>query len=224
MPLPLILGIAAGIAAAAGVGSGIHGGVKMKEANDTINSANERHKKNIKRFEDNNKNTTSAMDSLGKYELETMKKFQTFADLFEKIQNRPEFNSIKLSDVKLPEYDAEELKKVSVGAGIVLGGVGGAAAGTLGGVAAGGATTVAVMTLGTASTGTAIATLSGAAATNATLAALGGGAIAAGGGGIALGTAVLGGATLGVALLVGGIIFNATAVSCQKRQTKHGIR
>lgn len=99
MPLPLILGIAAGIAAAAGVGSGIHGGVKMKEANDTINSANERHKKNIKRFEDNNKNTTSAMDSLGKYELETMKKFQTFADLFEKIQNRPEFNSIKLSDV-----------------------------------------------------------------------------------------------------------------------------
>lgn len=217
MPLPLILGIAAGIAAAAGVGSGIHGGVKMKEANDTINSANERHKKNIKRFEDNNKNTTSAMDSIGKYELETMKKFQTFADLFEKIQNRPEFNSIKLSDVKLPEYDAEELKKVSVGAGIVLGGVGGAAAGTLGGVAAGGATTVAVMTLGTASTGTAIATLSGAAATNATLAALGGGAIAAGGGGIALGTAVLGGATLGVGLLVGGIIFNATGCKLSEK-------
>lgn len=66
------------------------------------------------------------------------------------------------------------------------------------------------MALGTASTGTAIASLSGAAATNATLAALGGRAIAAGGGGIALGTAVLGGATLGVGLLVGGIIFNFT--------------
>ncbi len=66
------------------------------------------------------------------------------------------------------------------------------------------------MALGTASTGTAISTLSGAAATNATLAALGGGAISAGGGGMALGTAVLGGATLGVGLLVGGIIFNFT--------------
>lgn len=45
---------------------------------------------------------------------------------------------------------------------------------------------------------------------NATLAALGGGAIAAGGGGIALGTTILGATTLGVGLLVGGIIFNVT--------------
>ena len=66
------------------------------------------------------------------------------------------------------------------------------------------------MALGTASTGTAIASLSGAAATNATLAALGGGAVAAGGGGIALGTSILGAATLGVGLLVGGVIFSAT--------------
>lgn len=46
-------------------------------------------------------------------------------------------------------------------------------------------------TFGTASTGTAISTLSGAAATNATLAWLGGGALAAGGGGTAAGTALL---------------------------------
>jgi len=44
----------------------------------------------------------------------------------------------------------------------------------------------------TASTGTAIASLSGAAATNATLAVLGGGTVAAGGGGVAGGTAVIG--------------------------------
>ncbi len=97
-----------------------------------------------------------------------------------------------------------------MGAAIILGGLGGAAVGTAGGFAAAGATTAAVMALGTASTGTAIATLSGAAATNATLAALGGGALAAGGGGMALGSAILGGATLGVGLLVGGIIFNIT--------------
>ena len=46
-------------------------------------------------------------------------------------------------------------------------------------------------TFGTASTGTAISTLSGAAATNAALAWLGGGAVAAGGGGTAAGTALL---------------------------------
>ena len=93
---------------------------------------------------------------------------------------------------------------------MLLGGLGGAAVGTAGGFAAAGATTAAVMALGTASTGTAIASLSGAAATNATLAALGGGALAAGGGGMALGSAVLGGATLGVGLLVGGVIFSIT--------------
>ena len=63
------------------------------------------------------------------------------------------------------------------------------------------------MALGTASTGTAISSLSGAAATNAALAALGGGAKGIGGG-MALGSAVLSGATLGVGLLVGGVIFN----------------
>ncbi len=59
------------------------------------------------------------------------------------------------------------------------------------------------MALGTASTGTAIASLSGAAVTNATLAALGGGAMA-------LGSAVLGGATLGAGLLAAGVSFNVT--------------
>ena len=57
---------------------------------------------------------------------------------------------------------------------------------------------------GTASTGTAIATLSGAAATNASLALLGGGTLAAGGGGVALGTAVLSGGTL---LVVVGVTY-----------------
>jgi len=67
--------------------------------------------------------------------------------------------------------------------------------------------------IGIGATGTAISGLSGVAATNATLAALGGGTLAAGGGGIALGTVVLSAATLGVGLLVGGIIFNVVGSS-----------
>ena len=210
MPLPFIIGGLAIAAGAAGVGSGIHGGVKMKEANDTMKKAQRIQAEAVERFEKKNKSTTEEMDSVGTLELKILKSFERFSDTIEKIQNRPQFKNINLSTGVLPEYEAGELKKVSTGAGVLLGGVGGAAAGTAGGFAAAGATTSAVMALGTASTGTAISSLSGVAATNATLAALGGGSIAAGGGGMALGTAVLGGATLGVGLLVGGIIFNVT--------------
>lgn len=213
MPLPLILGIGAAAAGIAGVGSAVHGGAKMKEANDTMKEAESRHEKNIDRFESQNEKTTKKMDQLGKAELKILKSFEDFSLVSEKIHNRPQFKTFSKDGVKLPEYNSEELKKVSIGAGVLLGGIGGATVGTAGGFAAAGATTAAVMALGTASTGTAIASLSGAAAVNATLAALGGGAIAAGGGGMALGSAILGGATLGIGLLVGGIIFNITGSS-----------
>lgn len=210
MPLPFILGAAAAAAALGGVGSGIHGAVKMKEANDTMKSADSIHKKNIKRFEDTSEAANKAMDKLGTLELKILHSFDEFSDTIEKIQNRPQFKEYKKDCVTLPTYDKETLKSVSVGAGVLLGGLGGAAVGTAGGFAAAGATTSAVMALGTASTGTAIASLSGAAATNATLAALGGGTIASGAGGMALGSTILGATTLGVGLLVGGVIFNIT--------------
>lgn len=210
MPLPFIIGGLAVAAGAAGIGSGVRGGMKMKDANDTMKSAQEKQEKAIARFEDYNHKATAVMDKLGKQELSILSSFEQFSDLIEKIQGRPEFKKYSKDGIDLPEYEAEELKKVSTGAGVLLGGVSGAVAGTAGGFAAAGATTSAVMALGTASTGAAISSLSGVAATNATLAALGGGALTAGGGGMALGSAVLGGATLGVGLLVGGIIFNVT--------------
>ena len=210
MPLPFIIGGAAVVAGLAGVGSGICGGIKLKEANDTMDSANQKQETALKKFEAHNNETTKSMDLLGKLELEILSSFDHFSNIIEKIQGRPKFTQIDLEGIEAPEYEAEELKKVSAGAGALLGGIGGAAAGTVGGFAAAGATTSAIMALGTASTGTAISTLSGVAATNATLAALGGGSIAAGGGGMALGSAILGGATLGVGLLVGGVIFNIT--------------
>lgn len=80
---------------------------------------------------------------------------------------------------------------------MIAGGIG-AATGAL----ASAATLGLVATLGTASTGTAIAGLSGAAATNATLAWIGGGSLAAGGGGVAAGSAIM---TGGVAVIVIGV-------------------
>ena len=210
MPLPLILGIAAAVAGTTGVGLGIHGGVKMKQANDKLKEAQKRNNSNNARLERMNQSACRTMDVLGENEMKVLSEFHQFSDLFERIKNRPEFADVKIGNVSIPKFEGEEIKKASVGASVLVGGLSGAALGTAGGFAASGATTAAVMALGTASTGTAISALSGAAATNATLAALGGGSLAAGGGGIALGTTILGAATLGVGLLVGGVIFSCT--------------
>ena len=217
MPLPFILGAGAAIAGLAGAGAGVHGAIKMKEANDTMKSLQTRQKRALDSLEKKTSYTNSIMDEIGKRELEILKSFEEFSAIWEKIQNKPDFKALISEKISLPDFNPEELKKVSVGAGVLLGGLGGAALGTAGGFAAAGATTAAVMALGTASTGTAIASLSGAAATNATLAALGGGALAAGGGGIALGTTILGAATLGVGVLVGGVIFNLVGNSISSK-------
>jgi hypothetical protein len=217
MALPVILGIGAAVAAATGIGKGIQGGKKMKDASNTMKNAQTRHERNQRRFEAENSSTTAVMDWLGKKELETVHGFDEFTTLWSKLHNRPEFRSFYQGQAMATDYSPEELKKISVGANILLGGLGGAAVGTAGGFAAAGATTAAVMALGTASTGTAIASLTGVAATNATLAALGGGALAAGGGGIALGTTILGASTLGVGLLVGGIVFSIAGSAISRK-------
>lgn len=208
MPLPLIIIPVAAALGVTGVGASILGIKKLGKAHKKNKEIKARHNDNIQRFEQKSIKTSQTMDELGKLELEILQSFKTFSDLIEQIQNRPQFKEHYREGIELPKYDKEELRQVWLGAGVLLGGMSGAAIGTAGGFAAAGATTAAVMSLGTASTGTAIASLSGAAAVNATLAALGGGALAAGGGGIALGTAVLGTATAGVGILIGGIIFN----------------
>lgn len=217
MSLPIILGIVAAVAGTTGVGVGIHGGVKMKEANDKLKEAQKRDDLNKARLKRMNKSSCKAMDILGTNEMKVLSEFKQFSDLFERIKNRPEFAYVKIGNVSIPKFEGEDIKKASVGASVLVGSLGGAALGTAGGFAASGATTAAVMALGTASTGTAISTLSGAAATNATLAALGGGSLAAGGGGIALGTTILGATTLGVGLLVGGVIFSITGSSLSNK-------
>ena len=80
-------------------------------------------------------------------------------------------------------YDAKEANRTAIA------GVGGMAAG----MATYSAMMAAAAAWGTASTGTAISTLSGAAAYNASLAMYGGGAVATGGGGMSVGAAVVGG-------------------------------
>lgn len=51
MPLPFIIAGVAAVAGIAGVGSGIQGGIKMKEANDTLNAAKKKQKNAVELFE-----------------------------------------------------------------------------------------------------------------------------------------------------------------------------
>ncbi len=96
---------------------------------------------------------------------------------------------------------ADELLKTLSGFGV-------GAAGVYGAWAAAG--------LGTASTGTAISTLTGAAATTAKLAWLGGGATAIGGGGMMLGWVMLGALPIGPGILAGGILSMINAKNFEK--------
>lgn len=174
MPIPFILAGVAIVAGTAGVGAGIYGVGEALEAKDTMEKAQKKHDNNISRYERAQNACTAAMDKLGMLEMEVLRSFEHFSDLIERIQNRPKFEEIDLGDRSLPHYDPQQLKEVSVGAGVLLGSLAGAAAGTAGGMATGGAVTAAVTALGTASTGRAISRLSGEALNKAVLATIGG--------------------------------------------------
>lgn len=138
--------------------------------------------------------------------------FMPFVELAKTIEGAPlpDVHGLDGGDDADPDTVASfRLKSNANGVGqLIAGGATGAAAGAaVGGVAAYGAF-VAAASLGTASTGVAISTLSGVAATNATLALLGGGTLAAGGAGVAGGTMVLAGIVAAPAaiLFAGGLV------------------
>lgn len=220
MPIPVVVAAIAAVAGVAGIGAGVAGGFDIKKAHDKEAAAKKLHAKNQERFDCAEESTNKTMDDLGNLELEVLESFSEFSDIVGKIQNAPEFAAFDTSDLGLPAFNAEGIKEVAVAAKAVLGGLAGAVVGTAGGFAAAGATTTIVAALGSASTGTAISTLSGVAAYNATLAALGGGAVAAGGGGMAAGAAVLGGAAAGAGLLAGGVIVNFVGRDLAKNAAK----
>lgn len=137
-----------------------------------------------------------------------------FADWIERNQmavNRLGHDPVDGIDVSIPELPAMK-NEVKQARDWIKGGVAGASAA----VAAPQAALMGVAAFASASTGTAISSLSGAAATNATLAWLGGGALAAEGGGMAAGTAVLGLIAAAPAAFIGGI---TVAVIGSKQKT-----
>lgn len=151
--------------------------------------------------------------------------------LVNSIANRPksfdaEFEEISIHRKKFTESrdfadrELQEARKAATGAGAGL-----AAGASVAFMAPTAAMWVAT-TFGTASTGTAISTLSGAASTNAALAWLGGGTLAAGGGGMAAGNALLalagpvGWSIAGATLLSSILLFTSKKAKLNKQKNE----
>ncbi|BAZ66788.1 MAG: hypothetical protein KME28_12160 [Pelatocladus maniniholoensis HA4357-MV3] len=204
--IPLILGAVAIGSAAFGALKGTEGVSNMNEASKIGKRAQKRHENAVSELKEYWEGTNKLAEEYGHFQLDVMMRtigrFVYFIErnIGKAKQSEKEFlegldgiSVQQMKEYKTAALEAEQFFKGGVKA------VGAAAAGY--GGAMGLATSV-----GVASTGTLIGSLSGAAAWNATLAWLGGGSLAAGGGGMALGTVVLGGITVGPALAIGGFV------------------
>ena len=212
MPLPFILAGAAIAAAGFGVKKGLDAKSDFESANYYNNKARTIFDESSAELNDIRENAQKSLEDLGELKLYIYENgLIPFVEEFSKIKNI-NFNDNRLVGVtSLPEPTQAELAEITEHTlamkGIVTGGVTALGSGGLAGLAAYGG----VGLLGTASTGTAIGTLSGVAATNATLAWLGGGSLAAGGFGMAGGMVVLGGIVAGPVLAVGGMMLASKA-------------
>jgi hypothetical protein len=212
--IPIILGAAALVTAGVGVSAGANGVSKLQKAEKIGKSAEQRYKKANKSLEKKFQATQKFAEEYGQLQINvkinTIGRFVKFVRrIDQRIGQRLGQNSSPshqrflegfegFSAQQFKEFKAEVLdaQSLAVGSLKAVRVASAASQGTLG----------LIGLFGTASTGTAISGLSGSAAWNATLAWLGGGSLAAGGGGMALGTVVLGGITVGPALMIGGFV------------------
>jgi transmembrane protein len=212
MPIPFILGAFAVGSGLIGVAGAIDAKETLKQAKLIVEEGKECVKESEQKVESSKRNTNIRIEELGKEKISIMAgNIKSFVDIFSKLKNVNFKDSVGMEELRNFTPDSSSIKELRLASISAAQIIGGATTGlTGGGITALGAYG-AVSTLATASTGTAIGTLSGVAATNATLAWFGGGSIASGGLGMAAGTAVLGGIVLGPALLVSGIIASSKA-------------
>lgn len=202
MPLPVL--VIGGLAAATGLGVTklFSGHIDRKEAKRLDEEGALKFRRAEKRLKRARADCEEHLNALGQLKLEIWaRQLGRFVRLFQKLHN-VDLQSTPGTDEPEAGFEASlaEMQEVT---GWVAEAVGGgaiaASSGALIGVASYGTATL----LGTASTGTAISSLSGVVATKATLAWFGGGPLAAGGLGVAGGTAVVGGIAVAPALAVG---------------------
>jgi len=207
MPIPFILGGLAAVSAVAGIKKGLDANDKNEKAERIVKKSQKKFKKAQEKLETERIKLNNELTSFAKFKLSV---FTTQIDTLVKLVNQCKDANSVLNSENIT-FSKEEIKQlensVSTSLEISSGLAQGLASGTLTAMGAYGG----VGLLASASTGTAISTLSGAAATNATLAWLGGGSIALGGGGMAVGTAVLSGMVAGPLIAVAGFVMDSKA-------------
>ncbi len=219
MPLPLIPVILIGTGVVTGAGGavlGLKGGYEIKRANSRIRAAGALYEAERAALETYAATTNDTLKSLGAHQEEAyrvvVERMADFLRRHEKLVSESEKLLVDGLDATAGRVSLD--KSLGQDAVAWMRGIAGSAV-TGVGISAG--LTSAVTTFASASTGTAISTLSGAAATNATLAFLGGGSLATGGGGMVVGAAALNFVTIGPAILVSGFV---VAGQGEKAKTK----
>lgn len=193
MPLPFILAGAAIIAGGYGIKKGVDAKGDFDKAENLNNEAKYIFEEAKRKLEQERKFAQDSIEKLGRLKFSSYQNnVIPFVEVFSKIKNI-DFRDNSIDEAfSIKDLDKQDLLSIQESAfkmkEVINGGLAALGSGGLAGLATYGG----VGMLASASTGTAIAGLSGAAATNATLAWLGGGALSAGGFGIAGGTAVLG--------------------------------
>ena len=188
-----------------------------EEIEGLINEAQSKYDAAQKNFEEQKEKTTKSLEILGKTKIDAWAKgIDSFVECFSSFNNIEVVQTIDtnmsfIGSDEEPQQMMVNMQQASLTANeVAKAGVAAIGTGALVGIASyGGA-----MMFGTASTGTAIAALSGAAKTNATLAFFGGGSKAVGGLGIAGGKLVLAGIVAVPILAVGAVI---TSVKSKER-------
>lgn len=212
MPIPFLFIAAAAATGTIGVGKSIKAGVDNKDAKNTNQRAENIVKSATKKIETCRENCGKSIDDLGTAKIDVLdSSIKPFIQVFEKIKSIELEESDGLNELQKMILDKKEFQELKELQGMAASMAGGVASGAMAGAVTAFGAWSAAGTLASASTGTAIAALSGAAKANATLAFFGGGAKAVGGLGMLGGSAVLGGLIAGPALAVLGVVVGAKA-------------
>ena len=212
MPLPLLfIGVAAATGSV-GVGKSIKAGIDAINTKKINQNANKLVQDSIAWLNTQRFACSRSLSRLGEEKLFLLNSSITqFLDTFTQIKNVDFRDSEGLDELKKIHFDEQDFVELRAMVSFARSIAGGTVAGTAGGALIAFGAYSAAQALALASTGTAIASLSGVAATNATLAFFGGGSLAAGGLGMAGGTLVLGGLVAGPALMVMGFVMGVAA-------------
>lgn len=219
MPLPLIpiiLGGGSAILVYKGSKDCIDARARIKEAKRRYTKTRHAYENEQRKYSESGRSLESALKKLGEEKLRGLRLLGEAADFLEQ-------DAVQEGGDQRDQLHRQQIRQWKQASDAASDWLAGAAAGGAGGVLTAAGAYGLVGIFGSASTGTAISTLTGIAAKNATMAWFGGGAIAAGGGGIVTGACILGGLVAGPALYVFGSWLKSSADDVERRVRKDSL-